>query len=128
MEHKYKGLYFEDFETGDKFFSVGRTITENDIITFARFSGDYKKIQTDIEFATKTIYQERIAHELLGLSVISGLAARLGFSEETVITLREIQWKIYKPIKIRDTVKAIFIVESKKKLKKSRRGNNRFPS
>jgi len=96
LEHKYKGLYFGDFEIGDKIFSVGCTITENDIKSFAGFSGDYNKIQTDIEIAAKTIYQERIAHGLLGLSVISGLAARLGFSEETVIALRVIQWKLLK--------------------------------
>jgi len=30
-----RGLYFEEFEIGQKFYSSSRTITEGDIVTFA---------------------------------------------------------------------------------------------
>ena len=50
-QYKPRGLYFEDFKMGQRFYSVGRTITEDDIVSFAGLSGDYNQIHTDAEFA-----------------------------------------------------------------------------
>ncbi len=100
-----KGLYFEEFSVGQKFSSVGRTITEHDIVTFAGLSGDFNQIHTDAEFSKETIYGQRIAHGLLGLAIATGLAMRTGFIEGTVLAFREIdQWKFTKPIFIGDTI------------------------
>ena len=40
-------IYFEDMEIGDKVVSVGRTITEADIVSFAGLTGDYNTLHTD---------------------------------------------------------------------------------
>ena len=45
------GLYFEDFSVGQKVITEKRTITENDIMSFAALSGDDNRIHTDAEFA-----------------------------------------------------------------------------
>jgi len=37
------GLYFEEFEIGDGCESVGRTITEADVVNFAALSGDWNR-------------------------------------------------------------------------------------
>jgi 3-hydroxybutyryl-CoA dehydratase len=66
-------LYFEDFKTGDKFVTRGRTITEADIVNFAMFSGDWYPLHVDVEYAGQTIFGERIAHGMLVLSAASGL-------------------------------------------------------
>jgi acyl dehydratase len=66
-------LYFEDFVVGEKTVTRGRTITEADIVNFAGFSGDWYPLHTDVEWASKTIFGERIAHGLLVLSAASGL-------------------------------------------------------
>jgi 3-hydroxybutyryl-CoA dehydratase len=66
-------LYFEDFKVGDKTVTRGRTITEADIVNFASFSGDWYPLHTDAEWASKSIFGERIAHGLLVLSAASGL-------------------------------------------------------
>ena len=100
-----RGLYFEDFEVGRKIVTVGRTVAESDIITFAGFSGDYNQIHTDDEFAKGTPFGQRVAHGLLGLSIASGLAMRTGVLEGTVIAFREINnWKFVNPVFIGDTV------------------------
>ena len=62
------GLFFEDFQTGQKVKSAGRTITEHDIATFAGLSGDFNQIHTDAEFAKSTPFGQRIAHGLMALS------------------------------------------------------------
>jgi 3-hydroxybutyryl-CoA dehydratase len=116
MEYKSRGLYFEDFKVGEEFVSAKRTITEHDIEEFAGLTGDYNPIHTDTVFAENSIFGERVAHGLLGLSIVSGLAARLGFTEETNIAWRSIKWKFKLPIKIMDTIQASYKVGRKKDL------------
>jgi 3-hydroxybutyryl-CoA dehydratase len=58
--------------------SPGRTITETDIVMFAAFTGDWHPLHTNVEFAKKTIFGERIAHGMLTLCVGSALMFRLG--------------------------------------------------
>jgi len=100
-----RGLYFEEFEVGQKIVTVGRTVAEGDIFNFAGFSGDYNQIHTDAEFARNTPFGQRVAHGLLGLSIASGLAMRTGMLEGTVIAFREINsWKFVNPVFIGDTL------------------------
>jgi len=99
------GLYFEEFVVGQKITSVGRTVTEGDIMSFAGLTGDYNQIHTDAAFAAGTQFGQRIAHGLLGLSIGVGLLMRTGVLEGTVLAFREIvEWKFIKPVFIGDTI------------------------
>jgi 3-hydroxybutyryl-CoA dehydratase len=112
-----RGLYFEEFETGQKIISAGRTITESDVVTFAGLSGDYNQIHTNAEFSKGTPFGQRVAHGLLGLSVASGLAMRTGVLEGTVLAFREIEnWKFVKPVFIGDTIHVEMKILEKKAL------------
>jgi len=108
------GRYFEQFEVGDTIETVGRTITEADVTMFAGVSGDYNQLHTNAEFAKTAMFGERIAHGLLGLSVVSGLAARTRFMEGTVEAFTSLEWKFRAPIKIGDTIRARFVVRRKR--------------
>lgn len=99
-----RGLYFEQFAVGDSVTTAARTITEGDVVAFAALSGDWTSIHTDAEFAKTTMFGERVAHGLLGLSIATGLAVRSGFIEGTVLAFRELAWKFSNPIKIGDTI------------------------
>jgi len=100
-----RGLYFEEFIVADEIVSVGRTITEADVVNFAALSGDWNRIHTDAEYAKSSLWGERVAHGLLGLAVASGLAVRLGFMEGTVQAFMNIEWQFRGPIKIGDTIR-----------------------
>jgi len=67
------GKYFDDVTIGEKITSRGRTITESDIVEFAKLSGDWFSLHTDVEYARQSMFGGRIAHGLLVLSVASGL-------------------------------------------------------
>ena len=111
------GLYFEEFFVGQKVKTVGRTVTEYDIATFAGLSGDYNQIHTDAEYSKNTTIGQRIAHGILGLSLASGLAMRTGILEGTVIVFREItEWKFVKPVFIGDTIHVDLDVKETKAL------------
>jgi 3-hydroxybutyryl-CoA dehydratase len=109
-----RGLYFEEFEQGVELVTPGRTMTETDIQLFAGLTGDYTQIHTDVEFCKDTLFGQRVAHGLLGLSIASGLGARLGFIEGTAVALREITWKFTGPIFIGDTIHLTIQVANKK--------------
>ena len=100
-----RGMYFEEFEAGQRIITVGRTVTESDIVTFAGLSGDYNQIHTDADYSNKGPFGQRVAHGILGLSIASGLAVQTGILEGTVLAFREIKnWKFSKPIFIGDTI------------------------
>jgi acyl dehydratase len=107
-KYKSRGLYFEEFEIGQKFYSSARTITESDVVMFAGLSGDYNQIHTDSEFSQNTLFGQRVAHGLLIISIALGLIAQSGLFEGTVIAFREINdWKFSKPTFIGDTIHVI---------------------
>jgi len=113
-----KGRYFEEFEIGETVESAGRTITETDVVLFAGLSGDYNPLHTDVEYARETMFGERIAHGILGLSIATGLAARMSFAEDTVQAFTGLEWKFRAPIKIGDTVRARFEVQKKREMRR----------
>jgi 3-hydroxybutyryl-CoA dehydratase len=71
-------VYLEDYEVGEIFVSPGRTITETDLVMFSAFTGDWHPLHTNVEYAAKTPFKERIAHGALGFSIGLSLPLRLG--------------------------------------------------
>ena len=65
--------YFDEIEIGEKATSRARTITEGDIVNFCAFTGDWYPLHSDLEYAKKSPFKQRIAHGMLVLSVASGL-------------------------------------------------------
>jgi acyl dehydratase len=113
-----RGRYFEEFAVGDEVISPGRTVTEADIVAFAALTGDYNPLHTDAEYAKGTVFGERIAHGLLGLSIASGQIERLGFIEGTVEAFTSLEWKFRGPIKIGDTIHVEAQVARKKEMRR----------
>ena len=109
-----RGSYYEEFEAGDIVETVGRTITEADVVAFAGLTGDYNQLHTDDEFARKGMFGERVAHGLLVLSIVSGLATRSGFIDGTVEAFTGVEWKFRAPVKFGDTIRARFEVRRKR--------------
>ena len=114
-----RGMYFEEFEVGQKVISTPRTVTEADVVAFAGLSGDYNQIHTDAAYAATTPFGQRIAHGLCVMSIISGLITRTGVMEGTVLAFREIaEWKFSKPVFFGDTVHAELEVTETKALRR----------
>jgi acyl dehydratase len=108
-------MYYEDFEIGMEFESPGRTITETDVVMFSGLSGDFNVLHTDEEFGKKTRFGQRIAHGMLGISVVTGLMSRTGIFEGSAIALLGINnWRFMGPIFIGDTVHVRYQVMEKR--------------
>ncbi len=113
--------FYEDFQVGQEWTSPGRTVTEADVTTFAMLSGDYDEIHTNEDFCQReSAYKTRIAHGMLGLSLVEGLKKRIpAFADTRYIASLEWSWKFSGPIFIGDTVHVKFRIarmrESKSK-------------
>jgi len=116
---KPRGLYFEEFQPAQKIITPGRTVTEADVVNFAGLSGDYNQMHVDEAYSQKTTFGKRVAHGLLVVSIVSGLAVQTGVMEGTVMAFREInEWKFARPVFLGDTVHAVLEVREKKELRR----------
>jgi acyl dehydratase len=117
-----KRTYYEDFALGDEFITPGRTITEADVTLFAGLTGDYNRLHTDAEYMRDSIFGERIAHGLLGLSLVNGLKYRTDIDSDGVLAFLGLSWKFVGPIKFGDTIHAVLRVDSLRETSKPDRG------
>ena len=106
-------LYFENLTVGDSWRSLGRTVTEADVVNFAGMTGDYDPLHVDHEYARQTPFGKPIAHGLLGLSLVAGLSSHFP-CVRTIAFLRIDSWEFLKPIYIGDTLHAETEVVAKK--------------
>ena len=67
--------FFESYEIGETRKTMGRTITEADVVTHAGQTGDFFPHHVDAEFAKQTEFGGRIAHGTLIFSVGIGMTA-----------------------------------------------------
>ena len=63
---------FEDLEVGMEA-SFAKTVSEDDIVTFAEVTGDRNPVHLDAGYAAKTIFKEPIAHGMLTAGYISAV-------------------------------------------------------
>lgn len=67
--------YFEDYEIGFTRRTLGRTLTEADIVLHAGQTGDFFPHHMDAEWCASQDFKRRIAHGTLVLSVGIGMTA-----------------------------------------------------
>ena len=68
------GFFIEDLQL-DQTDKIERKITEKDIDNFAKLTGDNNPVHTNLDFAKKTIFKQKVAHGFLSASLISSLIA-----------------------------------------------------
>jgi acyl dehydratase len=114
-------LYFEDVAVGQQWESLGRTVTEADIVNFAGLSGDFNPIHVDHRFARTTPFRRPIAHGLLIFSLASGLGLYAPpMRTLAILAIRE--WQFKDPVFIGDTVRVRSQVQAKETRGRGRRG------
>ena len=117
-----KGMFFSEYEIGQKFTTGRRTVTEADVVAFAGLSGDFNPLHTDAVFAAQTPFGQRIAHGMLVVSISTGLSQTLGVFEGTTIGLLEQSFAYKAPTFFGDTIHLEMEVSQVKPTSKPGRG------
>src|SRR3954447_26164458 len=97
------GYFFEDLQVGQTD-SLGKTITEADVLLYAAVSTDTNPIHIDAEAAKQSIFGERIAHGMLSAGLISALLGTRLPGPGTLYMRQSLRFAA--PVKIGDTVTA----------------------
>lgn len=69
-----------ELKIGDQFVSY-KHVTEQDVKLFADISGDDNPLHMDAEFASTTMFKQRIVHGMLTASLISALSGLILLTE-----------------------------------------------
>jgi len=94
--------YFEDLTIGQTA-SLGKTITDADILMFAGVSGDTNPAHMDEEYASGTLFKGRIAHGMLTGALISALFGTKLPGPGCIYVSQSLRFKA--PVRIGDTVR-----------------------
>jgi acyl dehydratase len=114
-------LFFDDVEVGQEWHSLGRTITQADIVNYAGLSGDFNPIHMDHEFARSTPFRQPIAHGLLVFAIGSGLALHSP-PMRTLAFMNIKEWQFKAPVFAGDTLRTHGKVVAKEARARGRRG------
>jgi len=96
-----KGKSFAELAVGMTV-SIENTVSEQDVIDFARVSGDHNPLHLDEDYAKTTQFKTRIAHGALTASYISAVLGNDLPGPGSVFM--ELSLKFVRPVKIGDTV------------------------
>ncbi|MCP5160606.1 MAG: MaoC family dehydratase N-terminal domain-containing protein [Hahellaceae bacterium] len=96
-----ENITYDELNIGDSA-TYTRTLTENELILFAAVSGDVNPVHLDQEFASGTIFKERIAHGMWSGSLISATLATVIPGPGTVYLEQTLKFK--RPVKLGDTL------------------------
>lgn len=113
--------FFEDMRPGDYFETGGVTVTETHVVTFAGLAGDLFDLHMDEAFAREQGFDGRVAHGLLGLSLLDGLKTRCPVRLMMVAALSW-NWSFTGPIYPGDRVHGRFEIAATRPTRDGRRG------
>lgn len=85
--------------------SYTRVVAEEDVVAFARVTGDDQALHLDPDFGKRTRFGKRIAHGMLSAGYISAVLGTRLWPEGTVIYMgQNLQFR--RPVSIGDTITA----------------------
>ena len=97
------GYFFEDLSVGLSA-SLGKTITEADLLMFAAVSMDTNPVHLNAEIAAESVFKQRIAHGMLSAGLISAVLGTQLPGPGTIYMGQTLRFRA--PVKIGDTVTA----------------------
>ena len=99
------GLFFEDLTLGRRFRTVGRTITEADLVTFVNATGMTEVLFTDIEFLQgQSDIKGRVVPGAMVYSMAEGLLTQ-STMQHTGFAFLEMELKVDGPSFVGDTMR-----------------------
>lgn len=112
--------FFEDYAVGATRETLGRTITETDIVLHAGQTGDFYPHHMDAEWCKTQDFKQRIAHGTLIFSVAVGMTA--GVINPEAFSYGYDRLRFIKPVFIGDTIHVRVTIKDKREHKKPGHG------
>ena len=98
-----RGYFFEDIIVGMEA-SLRRAVQESDLIAFAGITGDYNPVHMDADYASGTMFKERISHGMLTASYMSAVFGMKLPGPGAIYISQTLNFR--RPVKIGDSITA----------------------
>ena len=105
-------MFYEDYEIGGLRETVGRTITEADVVLHAGQTGDFYPHHMDAEWCKAQPFGQRIAHGTLIFSVGMGMTA--GDINPCAMSYGYDRLRFVRPVFLNDTIRARTSIKEKR--------------
>lgn len=109
MQHE---MFFEDYNPGASRETVGRTITEADVVLHAGQTGDFYPHHMDAEWCKTQPFGQRMAHGTLIFSVGVGMTA--GAINPRAMSYGYDRLRFVKPVFLNDTIRCKVLIKEKR--------------
>ena len=116
----FESKFFEQYEIGATRETIGRTITETDIVMHAGQTGDFYPHHMDAEWCKTQDFKQRVAHGTLIFSVAVGMTA--GVINPEAMSYGYDRLRFLKPVFIGDTIGVRVTIKEKRDHKKPSHG------
>ena len=117
------GLNFEGHAIGATYRTLGRTVSETDIVNFVNLGGFNEPLFMDMEFvARESLFKRRAAPGALTFSLSEGLIMQTGLIHGTGMAWLGGEIKVVAPVLEGDTIRVEVEVVDKRETKKADRG------
>ena len=105
-------MFFEDYEIGGLRETIGRTITEADVVLHAGQTGDFYPHHMDAEWCKTQPFGQRIAHGTLVFSVGVGMTA--GEINPRAMSYGYDRLRFVRPVFLNDTIRVRTSIKEKR--------------
>ena len=118
-----EGLNFEAHAVGATYRTLGRTVSETDIVNFVNLGGFTEPLFMDMEFVARaSVFKRRAAPGALTFSLSEGLIMQTGLIHGTGMAWLGGEIKVVAPVLEGDTIRVEVEVVDKRETSKADRG------
>ena len=98
--------YWDDLQVGDRFETMGRTVTETDLVNYIGLSGELGQLFMNAEYAVRDgPFKKRIIPGMLTVTLALGLHTLLGWSRDISVVFRSVdQIRFISPVGLDETI------------------------
>jgi acyl dehydratase len=117
------GVYFDDYKIGATYQTLGRTISETDIVNFVNLGGFTEPLFMDMEYVKKeSLFGTRMAPGAMTFAMSEGLVMQTGLIHGVGMAWLGGEVKVTAPVLAGDTIRVDVVIADKRETKKPDRG------
>lgn len=115
--------YFEDYTPEFRLRTMGRTVTETDLVNFVGLSGMYESLFVDQEhLKNQSTYTGRLVPGALVYAIAEGLAIQSGILRDRGLAFLALELAVRAPTYVGDTIHVDISLASKRETRHADRG------
>lgn len=116
-------VHFEGFRVGDRYRTLGRTVSEFEILQFVTLAGFTEPLFLDLEYIRReSVFKTRVAPGVLTFALAEGLIIQTGILHGTGLALLSYDVKVVAPVPAGDTIAVEVEVTDKRETRRPDRG------